>query len=116
MSSEDFDIVTFIEGQEISLKPGETKPTAADVTQLLIALFSVSADFEEGKGIDPGCDIVSIVALKVPEVAALAKKYRGGKIPFSVLHETLKPYITQFRTPPEPFIFYMQLSHNQRFT
>ena len=93
MSSEDFDIIRFIERHEITLKDGEREPTKADISGLMNGLYSLSSASDDGKGIDSQCDIVSIVALKIPEISALAKKHKNGKIPFSALNKAIKPYV-----------------------
>lgn len=93
ISSEDFDIVKFVEAYEISFKPGEKEPTEADVFGLVNVLFSISGDTEVGKTVDSTCDVFAIVAPKIPELAVLAKKSKDRKVLLSALRNALQPYV-----------------------
>lgn len=93
MSSEDFDFITFVEGQKITLKPGEITPTENDYFSLLSTLWSISSNSAEDKSIDPKCDMVTIVAAKLPAVELLAKKSPEDGIPLPALEAVIKPYI-----------------------
>jgi hypothetical protein len=94
MSAEDFDFITFIEDQKISLKPGKTNPTKSDYYKLMNLLWSISIASDETDLFNTQCDVFSILAKKLPELAALAKGSESGRIPASSLKEPLQPYIT----------------------
>ncbi len=100
MSSEDFEFVSFVESYEITLKDGETEPTHADLIELMNALFSLSSASDEAKGIDSKCDIVSVLAIKIPEISALSQANPNGKIPLSALGKAIQPYL--FKDKPLP--------------
>jgi hypothetical protein len=93
MSSEDFDFITFVEEYKISLKPGKTQPTKSDALTLANLLFSVCSGSEKDQTIASQCDLISILAKKIPEVAAFVKNSKGGKIPTKALGKALEPYI-----------------------
>ena len=100
MSSEDFEFISFVESYEITLKDDETGPTRADLIELMNALFSLSSASDEAEGIDSKCDIVSILAMKIPEISELAKANQNGKIPLSALGKVIQPYL--FKNKPLP--------------
>jgi len=100
MSSEDFDFVTFYEGHKISLKLGKQEPTDADVYSILNILWSLGANSDDARTIDSHCDVVSIVAPKIPEIEAMRKESARGEISLSTLRKAIEPYVFGERPLP----------------
>lgn len=93
MSSEDFDIISFYEGHEISLKPGKAKPEIPDYQDLLGILWALTLLIEESQSIDSQCDLVGILAPAVPELSALVGKKKQGRIALAEIKSALQPYV-----------------------
>lgn len=93
MSSEDFDFISFYEKHEISVKPGEKKPTQADYLYLLGILYTLSSYPEEGVSVDSQCDLITTLKTVIPELAKMTAAADGGKIPLAGLKNVLQPYL-----------------------
>ncbi len=86
-------LIARIEGLEISLKPGKSAPSDFDYIQIANALQGLAKAFPESPGIDPECEIISLISKRIPELALLSKNSKGKKIPLASLETILEPYV-----------------------
>ncbi len=93
LSSDDFDIIAFVEKYEISLKPGETTPTNSDYYDLLGTLWLPTITEDDDKTIDSKCDLITFLKPIIPELAATIKNTPNGRISVANLITALSPYI-----------------------
>ena len=82
-----------IEGLKISLKPGKLAPSDFDYIQIANALQGLAKAFPESTGIDPECEMISLISKRIPELALLSKNSKGKKIPLASLETILEPYV-----------------------
>lgn len=92
-SSEDFDIIAFVEKYEISLKPGETTPTTSDYYDLLGILWTTTISEDDDKTIDTKCDLITFLKPILPELDALIKNAKKKRITMTDLKASLEPYV-----------------------
>ncbi len=92
--AEDADLIAFVEKYEISLKPGEQAPSEADYLGLASALLSLEVTTKKPQSIDPECDMIETLALRLPELKILSRKARDAKIPLKSLKPVLKPFVS----------------------
>lgn len=93
IDDERFGVIRWIEGIQLTLKEGETKPHSQDYADLISMIHSSALMAEEADLIDANCSVVKTLAEKFPEVAALGKNAGDGQIKLLELRDLLEPYL-----------------------
>jgi hypothetical protein len=93
LAADNFDIIRWVEEIKLGFKDGEERPTVQDLMDLVSIVFSAAQAGEDTAMVEANCSVVAMLADDFPEVGALRKEAKDGKVSLLKLHEVLSPYM-----------------------